>query len=90
MTVPVSPYYAALGARLRDLRLQHMCSLRQIEARSGGQWKAVCLGAWERGDRRADPETLTGLAAWYGVSAGWLLTGQSDVGDVMVPAGATS
>ena len=41
----------ALGARLRSIRNQQGLSLAQVEARSGGVWKAVVVGAYERGDR---------------------------------------
>ncbi len=57
----------ALGERLRRIRHQQGMSLADVEARSGGDWKAVVVGAYERGDRAVSLERLQRLAAFYGV-----------------------
>lgn len=64
-----------LGARLRRVRTQQGLSLAQVEQRSGGRWKAVVVGAYERGDRAVTIERLAELAAFYGVPLAHLLPG---------------
>jgi transcriptional regulator with XRE-family HTH domain len=63
----------ALGARLRSIRNQQGLSLAQVEARSGGVWKAVVVGAYERGDRAVSLQRLADLASFYGVPLADLL-----------------
>lgn len=67
----------ALGERLRGVRSGLGFSLQDVHEKSQGRWKAVCVGSYERGDRRISAEALVGLAGFYGVDAGWLLTGTS-------------
>jgi transcriptional regulator with XRE-family HTH domain len=62
-----------LGARLRRVRAQKELSLAQVEARSGGRWKAVVVGAYERGDRAVTITRLAALADFYEVPLGHLL-----------------
>jgi transcriptional regulator with XRE-family HTH domain len=56
-----------IGERLRRVRHQQGLSLADVEQRSGGEWKAVVVGAYERGDRAVTVTRLAGLAAFYGV-----------------------
>ena len=44
-------YAKALGAKLRAIRQQQGLSLHGVEQKSGGRWKAVVVGSYERGDR---------------------------------------
>ncbi|MDP9021246.1 MAG: transcriptional regulator [Actinomycetota bacterium] len=60
-------YQARLGQRLRSIRRQQALSLQQVEQRSGGRWKAVVVGAYERGDRAISAAKLAELAGFYGV-----------------------
>ncbi len=46
-----SEYAKSLGARLRSIRQQQGLSLQGVEEKSGGRWKAVVVGSYERGDR---------------------------------------
>lgn len=62
-----------LGVRLRRIRAQQGMSLAQVEERSGGLWKAVVVGAYERGDRAITIERLAALAAFYDVPISHLL-----------------
>jgi transcriptional regulator with XRE-family HTH domain len=62
-----------LGARLRRIRGQQNLSLAQVEERSEGRWKAVVVGAYERGDRAVTIERLAALAAFYDVPITHLL-----------------
>jgi transcriptional regulator with XRE-family HTH domain len=75
----------ALGARLRRIRAQQGLSLAQVEQRSAGRWKAVVVGAYERGDRAVTVERLAALAAFYDVPISHLLPPLSpapeDLGD---------
>ena len=62
-----------LGARLRGIRHQQGLSLADVQARSGGRWKAVVVGAYERGDRTITVARLQELARFYGVPLADLL-----------------
>lgn len=79
---------ALLGVRLRRIRHQQGMSLADVQARSDGRWKAVVVGAYERGDRAITIGRLQELAEFYGVPIADLLpqptnsdraTGQHDV-----------
>src|SRR3954452_25230380 len=60
-------YAKALGARLRAIRMQQHLSLHGVERKSGGKWKAVVVGSYERGDRAVSVQRLADLADFYGV-----------------------
>jgi transcriptional regulator with XRE-family HTH domain len=71
--VPNREYAKALGARLRAIRAQQHLSLHGVERKSGGRWKAVVVGSYERGDRAVSVQRLAELAEFYGVPVGELL-----------------
>lgn len=56
-----------LGARLRSIRRQQGLTLHDVEERSGGTWKAVVVGSYERGDRAISIAKLARLADFYQV-----------------------
>jgi transcriptional regulator with XRE-family HTH domain len=66
-------YAKALGARLRSIRAQQHLSLHGVERKSGGRWKAVVVGSYERGDRAVSVQRLSDLAEFYGVPVSELL-----------------
>jgi transcriptional regulator with XRE-family HTH domain len=66
-------YAKALGAKLRAIRQQQGLSLHGVEERSGGRWKAVVVGSYERGDRAVTVQKLAELADFYGVPVSELL-----------------
>lgn len=66
-------YARALGARLRAIRTQQGLSLHGVEKKSGGRWKAVVVGSYERGDRAVTVQKLAELAGFYGVPVSELL-----------------
>lgn len=66
-------YAQALGLRLRAIRLQQGLSLQAVQERSGGEWKAVVVGSYERGDRAISVQRLADLAAFYRVPVTQLL-----------------
>jgi transcriptional regulator with XRE-family HTH domain len=66
-------YAKALGARLRAVRHQQGLSLQGVEAKSAGEWKAVVVGSYERGDRAVTVQRLATLAEFYGVPTSQLL-----------------
>ncbi|MCH8626837.1 transcriptional regulator [Arsenicicoccus piscis] len=68
-----SDYAKALGARLRSIRTQQGLSLHAVEERSGGKWKAVVVGSYERGDRAVTVQRLSELADFYGVPVSALM-----------------
>lgn len=66
-------YRDELGAKLRRVRLSQGLTLADVEERSGGEWKAVVVGSYERGDRAVTVARLSSLAEFYGVPVGHLL-----------------
>lgn len=68
-----SEYQDQLGQRLRAVRTQQDLTLQQVEERSEGKWKAVVIGAYERGDRAISAAKLADLAGFYGVPVAELL-----------------
>ena len=71
-----------LGERLRRIRRQQGLSLSQVEQKSDGVWKAVVVGAYERGDRAISIDRLAALAAFYSVPISELLPIPSSPVDV--------
>jgi transcriptional regulator with XRE-family HTH domain len=69
----MSDYAKELGSRLRAIRTQQGLSLHGVEERSGGRWKAVVVGSYERGDRAVSVQRLSELAEFYGVPVNELL-----------------
>jgi transcriptional regulator with XRE-family HTH domain len=67
------PRRSALGARLRAVRVEQQLSLHGVERKSGGKWKAVVVGSYERGDRAVSVRRLSELADFYGVPVSDLL-----------------
>ena len=72
-------YQEELGQRLREVRRQHGLTLQEVEEQSGGQWKAVVVGSYERGDRAVSAPKLAGLARFYGIPLHELLPPVNDV-----------
>lgn len=70
-----SAYAKELGVRLRAIRTAQGLSLHGVEEKSRGQWKAVVVGSYERGDRAPTVEKLAQLADFYDVAASDLLPG---------------
>ena len=66
-------YAKALGAKLRGIRQQQGLSLHGVEQKSGGRWKAVVVGSYERGDRAVTVQKLAELADFYSVPVAELL-----------------
>lgn len=66
-------YQQELGQRLRQIRSQQGLTLQEVEERSGGEWKAVVVGSYERGDRAVSVAKLARLAGFYGVPVSELL-----------------
>lgn len=64
---PAGDYGKRLGARLRAIRQQQRLSLSAVQELSGGRWKAVVVGSYERGDRALTVARLAELAAFYNV-----------------------
>jgi transcriptional regulator with XRE-family HTH domain len=75
-------YAKALGSKLRGIRQQQGLSLHGVEQKSGGRWKAVVVGSYERGDRAVTVQKLAELADFYGVPVVELLP------EGRVPSGA--
>ena len=56
-----------IGARLKQIRRQQGLTLKQIEIKSRGKWKAVVIGSYERGTRSLSVAKAEELANFYGV-----------------------
>ena len=63
----------AIGAALRAARRERRLSLAQVAVRSGNEFKASALGAYERGDRAISVSRLQRLARVYGIGVDALL-----------------
>jgi transcriptional regulator with XRE-family HTH domain len=68
-----------IGERLRAIRRQKGLSLHDVEARSGQEFKASVLGAYERGERAISVPRLLRLADIYSVPADQLLPRHLDI-----------
>jgi len=68
-----------VGDRLRAIRRQKGLSLHDVEARSGQEFKASVLGAYERGERALSVARLVRLAELYDVPPDQLLPRGGDV-----------
>jgi transcriptional regulator with XRE-family HTH domain len=79
-TTMAQNYAKALGIRLRAIRQQQGLSLQGVEEKSDGQWKAVVVGSYERGDRAVTVQRLSELADFYGVPMSELLPGANQFG----------
>ena len=77
-------YQKRLGARLRAIRQQQGLNLQQVEEVSGGRWKAVVVGSYERGDRAVSVAKLAELSEFYNVPVSELLPKED------LPSSATS
>jgi transcriptional regulator with XRE-family HTH domain len=76
MTARRSDYDLGLGQRLRAIREARRFTLAAVEALSGGAWKAVTVGSWERADRVPAPGKLVSLCAFYEADPREVLTGE--------------
>ncbi len=70
---PQPTYAKKVGVRLRAIRRQQGLSLQDVEARSGQEFKASVLGAYERGERVISVPRLQRLAGLYQVPVDQLL-----------------
>jgi len=68
-----------IGDRLRAIRRQQGLSLHDVEAKSGQEFKASVLGAYERGERALSVGRLMRLAELYDVPADQLLPRRDDL-----------
>jgi transcriptional regulator with XRE-family HTH domain len=66
-------YLLDLGRQLRAARRQLGLSLKLVEARTGGEFKASALGAYERAQRTISVPRLHRLAHVYGTTVDRLL-----------------
>ena len=76
-----------VGDRLRAIRRQKGLSLHEVEARSGQEFKASVLGAYERGERALSVSRLVRLAELYDVPPDQLLPRETE-GEVDISDGA--
>jgi transcriptional regulator with XRE-family HTH domain len=69
---------AQIGERLRAIRRQQGLSLHDVEAKSGQEFKASVLGAYERGERALSVGRLMRLGELYDVPPDQLLPRSDD------------
>ncbi len=77
-------YSARVGRRLRSIRKQKALSMHDVEAASGGEFRASVIGAYERGERAISVPRLNRLAALYGVPVDQLLPREPIAFDAVV------
>jgi transcriptional regulator with XRE-family HTH domain len=65
-------------ARLRALRVAAGLTLRQVEIKSRGKWKAVVVGSYERGTRHLSLMRAVELCEFYGADLAELGTAYSE------------
>ena len=68
------PIEAACAAKLKELRRSRGLTLEDCEITSGGKFKAVVLGSYERGSRAISLSKLTALADFYDVPIQYFFT----------------
>ena len=68
-------YEQEVGMRLRAIRNQLGMTLRDVEEKSDGRWKAVVVGSYERADRSVSLPKLRERAEFYDVDVAELLPG---------------
>jgi transcriptional regulator with XRE-family HTH domain len=59
------PSIEDIAASLRAIRKQKRMTLKDVEIASGGLWKAVVIGSYERCDRALSLKKAINLAAFY-------------------------
>lgn len=79
----VDEFNYALGQRLRAARRHRGWSLGDIEAHTGGEFKASVVGAYERGERAISVQRFVSLSEVYGTPPSELLPAPSDPGLVI-------
>ena len=62
-----------IGSNLRKIRLLKGFTLKDVEEKSKGKWKAVVIGSYERGNRALTIKKAIVLADFYQVPLGHLL-----------------
>jgi transcriptional regulator with XRE-family HTH domain len=67
-----------ISKRLRQLRKQQGLTLKEVEIRSQGKWKAVVIGSYERGTRSLSILKAKSLCQFYGVPLSALFQVESD------------
>ena len=75
MNTPEEPESAIadIAASIRQIRKQKGLTLKEVEKRSEGKWKAVVVGSYERRDRALSLNKAIGLAEFYQVPLEQLL-----------------
>lgn len=66
-----------IGQELKKIRKQKGLSLADVESLSGGRWKAVVIGSYERADRAISIGRLSALMALYQTPVSALFAHQS-------------
>src|SRR4051812_9512671 len=69
----IEPHSKALGPRVRAIPVHQGLSPHGVEKKSGGKWKGVVIGSYERGSRAVSVQRLAELAEFYGVPVAELL-----------------
>lgn len=57
----------SVAMRLRHIRQQQNLTLKQVEIKSRGKWKAVVVGSYERGTRSLSIQRASELCTFYEV-----------------------
>jgi transcriptional regulator with XRE-family HTH domain len=74
-----------IAKRLRQIRRQQSLTLKQVEIRSRGKWKAVVVGSYERGSRSLSISRAQELCDFYGVPLSQLFNSAEKTAESELP-----
>lgn len=78
-----------IAQRLKHIRQQQQLTLKQVEIKSRGRWKAVVIGSYERGTRSLSIAKAEELCDFYNVPLSALLRDEETHGSQIPSSGLT-
>jgi transcriptional regulator with XRE-family HTH domain len=78
-----------IAQRLKHIRMQQHLTLKQVEIKSRGKWKAVVVGSYERGTRSLSVAKAEELCNFYSVPLSALLHDEPRITNANFTAGLT-
>ena len=78
-----------IAQRLKHIRIQQHLTLKQVEIKSRGKWKAVVVGSYERGTRSLSIAKAEELCNFYSVQLSTLLRDEPEISSPSFDTGLT-
>ena len=78
-----------IAQRLKHIRIQQHLTLKQVEIKSRGKWKAVVVGSYERGTRSLSIAKAEELCNFYSVPLSTLLRDEPEISSPSFDTGLT-